>query len=79
VWSALDEPHQKRVQGLIDEVRSMLDEILSQDEQDREALGEHRDRVSADLQHAKAGTAVHRAYGQTNSDPDPTRYTDQQG
>lgn len=76
LWSQLDAPAQRRVQGLIDQVQSLLDRIVTQDERDRAVLSEQRERIGAQITHASKGAAVNQAYGTGAGE---ARYTDRQG
>lgn len=76
LWSQLDAQSQRRVQGLIDQVQSLLDRIVQQDERDREALSEQRERIGAQMTRTSQGSAVNKAYGAGAAEP---RYTDREG
>ena len=80
LWAQLDENSQAQVQNLIDKVQSLLDGIVQQDERDRAALSEHRDRIGAQIRQTQAGSAVNRAYGAPAAGAaGQARYTDRQG
>jgi hypothetical protein len=80
VWGSLDEPSRVRVQGLIDHVQNLLDQIVEQDSKDRAALTVHRERIADDLGQLRRGSNVNRAYGRRDTGPDSrNRYTDEQG
>ena len=60
---------------MINEVQLLLDAIVDRDERDRAALSAQRDRVGGEINIARRGTVVHRAYGTAGE----ARYTDQSG
>ncbi len=77
IYSSLDEPDRERLRALIDRVRSQLDQIISQDEKDRQALTDRRRSASQELQQVRHGSSVGRAY--SRAVPNEPRYTDRQG
>ena len=68
-----------QIKSLVQEVRTLLESIMEQDDQGRKTLAESRDAVSRQLkQAAGAGAAIH-AYGPKASPHAASRYTDRQG
>lgn len=78
LWAQLDAATQSKIQGLIDQVQSMLDAIVERDERDRNALSKQRDDVADQIHGANRGTAVHKAYGTAAQTVAP-RFTDHAG
>lgn len=79
LWAELDAEQRRRVRERMDAVQSLLDGIMQQDEQDRQALVAQRAQVGEQLGQVHRGAAVNRAYGQSVGPSVQTRYTDQQG
>ncbi|MHC4993530.1 MAG: flagellar export chaperone FlgN [Planctomycetota bacterium] len=80
LWSQLQSDDQNVIDALIDQVQALMEEIVAQDEKDRQALSEQRDEVGTQLQNIHTGNALNKAYGPKPAahGVDP-RYTDQQG
>ncbi len=76
-WEPLDGPTRARLQGLIREVQTLVDQIMAQDDKDYAALAQCRDQVAQDAKRLNRGSAVNRAYGSTPSAE--ARYADHQG
>lgn len=79
LWAGLDAPMRRRVQGLIDEVQVMLDQIVARDDEDRASLLAQRKRMAEQLHQLHRGSAVNRAYGQSSTAAGPKRLTDHEG
>jgi len=78
VWAQFGEEHRAKVRERMDTVQSMLDGIMTQDEEDRQALAAQRNRVGEQLGQVHRGSAVNRAYGRAAAPSVNTRFTDQQ-
>jgi flagellar biosynthesis/type III secretory pathway chaperone len=68
---------QTEVRGRIDQVQHLLEQIIEQDKQNRQALLRQRQQVMNQLKQVGKGHALHRAYGSRK--PTDPRFTDQQG
>ena len=78
LWSELDEPTRRGVDGLVKEVQGVVDGIVEQDDADRQVLARKRDAVASELSQIRSGAKVNRAYGSSNNH-DNTRLTDSHG
>ncbi len=75
--SQLDDETRSELRSRIEAVQTLLDEIIKQDEVDRQALVGHRGKMADQLQRIRQGTAVHKAYGAPV--PSSPRLTDRKG
>lgn len=79
LWASLDDTARTQLKTHIDAVQEMLDQILQQDERDRAALVEHRQKIGAQLTGLKRSSAAHQAYRPSSSATVTSRFTDRQG
>ena len=76
----IDEQDRQRVNGLIEQVETLLQSIVEQDDQDRARLLEARQKVAGEMEQVRQGSRALNAY---KSAPSATgmaaRFTDQRG
>jgi len=76
VAQQLPEDQRQRLSKLLDEVQTLLQSILEQDENDRQQLQAAREEVGGQLQQNQHAGSAMKAYG---SNPTTPRFTDNQG
>ncbi len=77
-WAELDGDSRDRVGGLVKQVQTLLEQIMSQDERDRATLAARRTEVAGSVQRMRQGASVNRAYAQPTGKA-VSRYTDRRG
>jgi hypothetical protein len=69
VAGSLPEAQRVEAQGLIEAVRQILGEIITQDRQDSEALSSRQQATAEQIRSASAGRRMHQAYSQSAPAP----------
>ena len=68
-----------RITRILDDIQKLIEQIMSQDEEDRVALAQHRSDMAGQLKQIGQGTALNRAYQQAGANVTNNRYADRNG
>lgn len=83
LWARLDEAQQASVSRLVNEVQSLVDEIMTSDATDRDRIELEKQKLRDAMARLNHGRQSHRAYTSPGSvgrsRPGGNRFTDQQG
>lgn len=71
-WAKMDAAQRSSVSGLVKQVQQLLGDIVEQDERDRNALAQSRNRVQAELQKLNRTSGAINAYRATGGSAAPT-------
>lgn len=79
ICESVDPSQRRRVGEILDEIGQMLNDVVAQDERDRDELKGVQGQIGSQLKRVgQAGRAV-KAYGSPTSAPKPPTFTDRQG
>jgi hypothetical protein len=75
IAKSLPDTQREQAQQLVEEVQTILNEILIRDEKDTETLSNQHQQVAANIRNTTTGKRMHQAYGQ-NKNTGQSKYLD---